>query len=366
MSKNILPLAKQLISIPSTADNYYEILRIFNRVEKYFAHEKVLIKKYNFSQNKKPSLLITLQKTLRPRILLYAHLDVVPADKSQFIPKVRSEKLFGRGAADMKSAAAVYIELIKYFSKKNVTPSLGLILTSDEEIGGREGAGYLVKKRNIRSDVVIMADGGKNFEEIQNKNKGICRVHLEATGRSGHGAAPWSGENAIDLLIDAYKKIQKIFSASTKKQPWKTSCGIGIIHGGHTANMIPDKAEADLDIRYTETDSVKEILRKIQMAAPELNVTLKYSCPLSVTRDKDPYLQSYISLTKDIIGSVPKLISGMGANDGRYFTPLGIPVIISRPTSGGAHTDCEWVHIHALSKYYNLLKGFIEIHGFSR
>src|SRR5262249_3930331 len=145
-----------------------------------------------------PTLVITTKDTMTPDIFLVAHIDVVPAPKSLYQPRIESNKMYGRGAYDMKMAIACYIlllhELKEWLGEKNI----GLMLTSDEEIGGMQGVKRLLEA-GYSSKVAFLPDGGFNWN-FEEEAKGVLQIKIAARGKSSHSSRPWLGENAIDSL----------------------------------------------------------------------------------------------------------------------------------------------------------------------
>lgn len=103
-------------------------------MESYFKNKKLFLKRYE--KNNKYALAVTFENSRTPKIFLNGHLDVVDASDEEFMPRIESETLYGRGAADMKGAVAAMMKVIDYFAECEMTPSLGLMLTTDEEEGG--------------------------------------------------------------------------------------------------------------------------------------------------------------------------------------------------------------------------------------
>ena len=175
-----------------------------------------------------------------------AHLDVVPAKSNQFLPKIVGNRLVGRGACDMKASAAVMIYLFLDISNK-VNYPLGLQLVTDEETGGYNGAKYQLEQ-GIRADFVIT--GEPTDLEIVIKSKGTFSLFIKASGTNAHSATPWEGRNALSSLVDYIQILQKKFPTPIQ-EAWKTTCSLmWITTTNKTGNVIPDQAEAKMDIRY--------------------------------------------------------------------------------------------------------------------
>ena len=188
---SIILLTKSLISIPSTRNNkkaLNDVLDLALKEVKDFTIER-------FEKEGYPSALIYPQKT-RPnnfKIILNAHLDVVSGREEQYKPYEKDGKLFGRGAVDMKGAAAVEILVFKEVAKK-VSYPLALQLVTDEEIGGFCGTKYQIEK-GVRADFVIA--GEPTDFGVNNKAKGIIWLKIKTKGKAAHGAYPWRGKNAL-------------------------------------------------------------------------------------------------------------------------------------------------------------------------
>ncbi len=143
MLNNIINFSKHLISLPSTRSNPSMLKKVLNEVLKE-------VKEYTveyFEKNQMPSALVYFGKSgpKRFKVILNAHLDVVEAKEDQYKPFEKDGRLYGRGAIDMKAAAAVEILVFKELANK-VNYPLGLQLVTDEEIGGFNGTKYQIEK----------------------------------------------------------------------------------------------------------------------------------------------------------------------------------------------------------------------------
>jgi succinyl-diaminopimelate desuccinylase len=352
--KNLIKLTSELIRFKTTKENYAERLAIIEYIEKQFANKKVYIKKYNKAQS--PAIVIVLGEEKNPKIILSGHLDVVSADKKEYVPKVKDGKLFGRGSGDMKAGCAVMIEIMKYFSKQEKKPSLGLMLTTDEEIGGANGVKYLVEEKKYRPQLVIIPDGGIDLKTIITHQKGILHLKIKTYGKAAHGSRPFMGENAIEKLMHVYQEIKKIIPELAERK-WENTMNLGKISGGGTVNKVPDYAEMHLDIRYTQKNNEKTILKKVQKIAFDVEILAK----------GDPFIQDnnhhHVAKYKRVAES--ELLEEInfykveGASDARYFSQYNIPSIITKIKCGNIHGENEWVDIKEMEKFYLILIKFI-------
>ena len=159
----------------------------------------------------------------KPNLLLLSHLDVVAANPAEwsvepFAGVIKDGYVYGRGAYDMKGMTAVEVFTLKLL-KKNKVPIKGdivLAATADEEKGGEEGAGYLMRnyKEKVWCPYVLNEGGGLaipqkngNVYPIQTAEKGILWFKIKAKGTPGHGSTPNTADNAIIRMNKVITKL---------------------------------------------------------------------------------------------------------------------------------------------------------------
>src|SRR4030042_1940409 len=271
MQNDILTLTEKLISVSSTKENPKALEEALVISKKYLkGYETKVFKNKGF-----PSIIYynTPKLPKRFKVILNAHLDVVPGNNTQYKAAIRGDKLYGRGACDMKAAAAVEILVFKELASK-VKYSLGLQLVTDEEIGGFNGTEYQVKK-GVRADFVIT--GERSDLDIDNMSKGVIWLKLKSFGKTAHGAYLWNGKNALTKLNLVLNKIWKIYPIP-KKEVWKTTVNVGnVLTENQTFNKVPDYAEAWLDIRYIpeEKETVLKTIKKLTSKDIETELVLE-------------------------------------------------------------------------------------------
>src|SRR5262249_38813921 len=136
-----------------------------------------------FESGGKPSaLLYPGMQRPRFRIILNAHVDVVPADVGQFRPRLDGDRLYARGARDMKVSALAEALVFRELADTLPYP-LGLQLVTDEEVGGRNGTLHQLKQ-GVSGDFVII--GEHSGLSIATDSKGMITTTLRAIGRAGH------------------------------------------------------------------------------------------------------------------------------------------------------------------------------------
>ena len=176
------------------------------------------------SAPKRGSVIARLKGTgEKPSLLLLSHLDVVAANPQEwtlppFEGTVKDGYVYGRGAYDMKSMTAMELMVMKLLIKNHVKVKGDVVLaaTADEEQGGEQGAGYLVRnyKQKIFCPFVINEGGGLAFPSkkgyvfpIQTAEKGILWLKIKAKGRPGHGSTPNTADNALLRINQVIDKL---------------------------------------------------------------------------------------------------------------------------------------------------------------
>ncbi|MFH1712203.1 MAG: M20/M25/M40 family metallo-hydrolase [Patescibacteria group bacterium] len=352
----ILALTQQLISFQSVKENTQELRKIVDFAANYFKNTNLTIKK--FCHHQKPALIITFKNTKKPQLFLNGHLDVVEAESELFKSKVRGDKLFGRGAADMKGSVAVMMVLLKNLARTGKKPNIGLMLTTDEEIGGFDGAGYLLDKKGYSCNVAFVPDGGKDFNLII-EEKGIIHFKLKTQGKSCHASRPWLGDSAIDKLVKALSILRKSFINPKSLDDWKISFNIGTIEGGDAANKVADWACAYCDIRYPKRYNYQTIIDKI-IKLTGIKPEIMIQGDVFSTSAKNNYLKLYQEIAEKILQKKLKYERHPAGSDARFFSARNIPVILTEPITHNAHAKNEWLSITSLEMMYSILQQYIE------
>ena len=147
------------------------------------------------------------QPTRTPRLLLNAHLDVVPAeDDSAFSLQEKDGWLYGRGTVDDLGNCAVVAEAL---ARTNGRVSAGAVFTTDEEVGGSTTRAMV--ERGYGAETFVLVFDAGDYYTVAIAQKGILALRLRARGKACHSAEPWDGDNAIDRLIDGYVRVRGLF-----------------------------------------------------------------------------------------------------------------------------------------------------------
>lgn len=348
----------QLIAFDTTTgvDNQQGVLRLYEWFLSKIKNPGFVSR--SFEKNGFHSLIIEPKvRTDAPVVTLLAHIDVVPAPKKLFSAEKIDGKLYGRGVSDMKSAAAVFLELLNTvpdIENKNVR----VVLVSDEEVGGFNGVNALLEVGELQSDVVILPDGGDNFQLVE-AAKGFIHVTINAKGKSAHGSRPWEGKNAFDSLFSGYDKLRQNFNDFSQGY-WVNTVNLGKVTGGLAANTIPDNASMTLDLRYTQHFTHQQIMAQLRDAfGPDCEFQITAHGDFFNLDMNNIFATQMIDLIEQTTQKPIELRNDFGSSDARFFTKYGIPVLQVKPESGAHHTEEEWVDIESLRLYTAMLAQYI-------
>lgn len=354
-------LLKQLITIESTHERTEKVglHEVVNMVAALFTDEQYCINRFSF--NGYPSIVISNTEERDLDIIFSGHLDVVDGFNTLFIPRVEGDWLYGRGAMDMKSGVAAMIQVFKVHVASD--KKMALMLTTDEEIGGFSGTKELLDTEGYRAKVVLVPDGGYAHNQIATKEKGVIRLQISLEGVSAHASRPWLGKNAIYTMMELVhdiRKYQAVLKQSATDDEWYTTMNLSRFGGGESMNTVPLEAVVDYDIRYVETESPEEIIKRIE------DICAKYDAELEVltvgpnvfVESRNTYLQQYVSAIESV-GETVSYTRDFGASDARFFAGYGIPTILSQPYGLDWHNRDERVSIKSVQLFENIVDRFV-------
>jgi len=316
----------------------------------------------------------------RAPLLIHGHLDVVPADASEwsvdpFAGEIRDGYLWGRGTVDMKDMDAMVLALVRDWARSGRKPPRDIVLAfvSDEEAGGRQGAHYLVDNHpdlfadcteaisEVGGFSVSLGESARAYL-IQTAEKGISWLSLKATGRPGHGSMVHD-DNAVTRLAAAVSRIGThefpVVVTDTVRatieglaavsgmdlnpddvETWLPKLGptarmIGatirntanptMLEAGYKANVIPSRAEATIDCRFLpgQEDAMLEAIDELLGDG----VTREYLVrDIAVETSFDGALVDAMSaaLRAEDEGAFPLPYLMSGGTDAKSFSTLGM------------------------------------------
>lgn len=368
-----IKLAQHLIRIPSiTPDDHGCQELIASHLEELgFACQRLPVEDV--------TNLWATRKAKGPMLVFAGHTDVVPPGPLEdwrhppFDAVVEDDRLYGRGAADMKGSIACFIAATARFLQRYPdTPlSLGYLITSDEEgpaIHGTQAVLAHLEETGERFEYCLVGEPSsqeKVGDEIKNGRRGSLSGTLIIHGVQGHIAYPHLAENPVHTFAPALLELtQNQWDAGNDDFP-PTSFQISNIHAGTGAtNVIPGHLKVEFNFRFSTEqtpDSLKQAVHDI-LDRHHLKYDLAWSLsglPFLTQREGE-LVQAARHAVEQVQGFMPRLSTGGGTSDGRFIAQTGAQVIELGPLNATIHKVDEHVGIEELITlteiYYRLLK----------
>ena len=309
-----------------------------------------------------------------PTLVLAGHTDVVPTGplnewhSAPFVPTHRDGKLFGRGAADMKTSLAAFVVAIEEFLQETPSPALhiALLLTSDEEGPANDGTVVVcqrLKERGERLDYCIVGEPTsveRTGDMIKNGRRGTMSGKLTVKGIQGHIAYPHLARNPIHLVAPALAELVTIEWDKGNAFFPPTTWQVSNIHGGTGAsNVIPGHVVIDFNFRFS-TESTAESLQQRLRAVLDAHA-LEFD--LTWVIGGLPFLTTPGTLVDAVVDAIrtetgidTQLSTTGGTSDGRFIAQICPQVIELGPPNATIHKINEHVQVADIEPLKNIYK----------
>jgi acetylornithine deacetylase len=377
--KNSLKILSDLIAFKTiSGENNNSLINYCNEILNKLGATS--FKTYD-DEKKRVNLFATLKAknpSKKKSIIFSGHTDVVPVSKDwntdPFVATIKDEKVFGRGACDMKGFIACTLAYAPIFSKTNLDRDIHFSFTFDEETAC-QGAPILInelKKKNMDSGICIV--GEPTSMKIIDAHKGCYEYTTYFKGLAGHGSAPDKGINAVEYAVKYISKLielREILKTKVPKNsifdPPYTTIQIGGISGGIARNVIADKCQVDWEMRpvikvdgeFVNNEMDKYVNTKL---LPEMTKVFPKSLIkkeiigeiIGFNRLEKSEACEFIS---SLTGDNSREVVSFGTEAG-LFQEIGISTVVCGPGSiEQAHKTDEFVTLDQIKKCLVLLEG---------
>ena len=295
-------------------------------------------------------------------ILLCGHFDTVYApDTSETWPlAVENGRISGPGALDMKAGIIMVLMAIQGLQELGrARPALRVVFNSDEEPGSPTSRHFWPEwSKDVRAAFVFEPTTPDGC--LVTSRKGVGVWTLSVRGRAAHaGVEPEKGASAIRQIAQHVESVESLACAERG-----TTINVGVIRGGSFPYVVPEHAEAVLDIRVPDLDEqarveqgLQELSSKPTIPGTETTLSGSFHRP---PMEPLPGTESLIDLIRHAATSVGLEEPGFGrkggASDANNLVSLGIPTIDGMgPTGGGTHSPDEYLDLESFVKKTALL-----------
>lgn len=313
-----------------------------------------------------------------PRLVLSGHLDTVPIGEQSwlyppFSGAIVGDRLYGRGAADMK-AGLMALLLAFIDAKRSLNTMAGELVFAasyGEELGSRGAYRMLEDGQLPNFDAMIVAEPTSN--RPTNTHKGVLWVEVVASGRTSHSSAPHEGLNAIDVVHrfrHALKRLELPFDHADRLSP--ATMAVTRINGGKGNNVIPDACSMTIDFRTLPSQDHPSLLGELRSLAVKISDEMPGSSlvvnPLldlpGVWTDPDaPIIEAVRTALENIGRGRMALGAANYFTDASVFQAAGRDIVILGPgRAEQAHQTDEFIEIQeyyvAIGIYAATIKAF--------
>jgi succinyl-diaminopimelate desuccinylase len=292
-----------------------------------------------------------------PRVVLHGHLDVVPGHEEQFSPRVEDDRLYGRGAYDMKGALAAMMGALQELrDARDVGVMLAIVPDEESEEEVDRGTDVLIRNGFTGSFAIT---GEPTDLHIGVQAKGVLALRLQVGGTAAHGSTPWLGDNAILKALDVFRAIETLpFARESSDLFDRPSINLGRILGGDALNKVPDSCVIDVDIRYLPGQDPREIREQIADLDSVTVVSQFHRTPAIVERN-NPFVTVLGECAGKLLETETISVGRDGASDAICFIEAGVPAVEFGPLGAGHHGPAEWVSLSSLTSYKQALVDFV-------
>ena len=313
-----------------------------------------------------------------PVLMFLGHTDVVPPGpldawtSPPFEPTIRDGRLYGRGAADMKSGVAAMTLALEDFARAHPQHrgTLALLLTSDEEGVARDGVRRVAeefRRRGQRIDWCVVGEPSSRDrlgDLIRVGRRGSLTGRLRVRGVQGHVAYPDLAKNPIHALAPALAELAATrWDAGDEAFP-PTSFQLSNISAGTGAdNVIPGELRAVFNFRFGTASTAESLRKRVETVlgrhAVEFDIDWWLSGEPFLTRE-GPLRAAAAAAVAQHCGTKPETSTGGGTSDGRFIAPLGAEVVELGPVNASIHKIDESVALDELERLPRLYASICE------
>ncbi|MEC5215669.1 succinyl-diaminopimelate desuccinylase [Actimicrobium sp. GrIS 1.19] len=316
--------------------------------------------------------------TAQPLLVFAGHTDVVPTGpldqwtSDPFTPTHRDGKLFGRGAADMKTSIAAMVVAVEEFlaAHANHAGSIAFLLTSDEEGPAIDGTVIMcdmLKARGEQLDYCIVGEptsANEMGDMIKNGRRGSMSGKLVVKGVQGHIAYPQLARNPIHVAAPALAELVAEQWDEANEYYLPTSWQISNIHGGTGAsNVIPGELVIDFNFRFSTASTVEDLQDRVHVILNRhgLEYTLKWTISgLPFLTPRGTLSDAICAAIKSETGLDTELSTTGGTSDGRFIARICPQVIEVGPPNGSIHKIDEHIEVRYIDPLKNIYRRTLE------
>ncbi|MBK7579358.1 MAG: succinyl-diaminopimelate desuccinylase [Myxococcales bacterium] len=302
------------------------------------------------------SLVVPLTRgTGGPRVALVGHLDVVPTEHDR-PPRIEGERLYGPGAADMKSGLTLMLDLAERAERPGVDLTLVFYAREEGPYAENELGVVLAEDPELAQvEFAIALEPSDNKLQLGCSGSVHARAHFR--GKTAHSARPWQGENAIHKAAALLTRLsalepQRVLIDGLE---WSHVTSATMASGGRGRNVIPDRFELNLNRRFGPDRGLEQVQDEmLELVAGEAELEFIDLSPAAPPNRHHPLVEALA------VSGVAAIEPKQAWTDVARFAQIGVPAVNFGPgTQAQAHQKNEWTLISGLAEGQRILSSWL-------
>ncbi len=289
-------------------------------------------------------------------LLLCGHTDTVTTEgMADPRPRVDGDRLYGRGAYDMKAGLAAALLACREAASRDLAGDVVVAAVADEE---HASLGVQEVLATVRADAAIVTEPTEL--ELVIAHRGFVWAEIEVTGRAAHGSRPHLGVDAIvkaGPILIALGELDAALEGREHRLLGRGSVHASVIHGGEELSSYPARCVIGLERRTLPGERAGDVeaelaglLAGCRAADPELQAgqrTLLVRDPFEVD-ERAEVVETVRAAAEGVLGTPPAIAGASYWADAAFIAAAGIPTVMFGPAGDGAHAAEEWVSLSSI------------------
>jgi acetylornithine deacetylase len=293
-------------------------------------------------------------------LMLNAHMDTVGVAgmTDPFTPRIEGDRLYGRGAYDMKGSLAACMLATAEAARRDFVGDVVLTAVADEEFAS---VGTEAVASHMRADAAIVTEPTEM--QVAVAHRGFVNVEIETRGRAAHGSRPEIGIDAIAKMGRVLVGIEQL-DVRLRASPTHARLGSGSVHaslieGGQEYSSYPARCVLQAERRTIPGETVAIVGRELRELVDEAGVgDDDFSAEVRALASREPFevaeSEAIVQMVRrhatHVLGAEPEIVGVPFWADSALLAQAGIPTVLFGPRGEGAHAEVEWVEIADLER----------------
>lgn len=287
-------------------------------------------------------------------LLLCAHTDTVGVEgmSEPHVPRVEGDRLYGRGAYDMKAGLAAALMAVRDAARLGLAGDVVVAAVADEE---HASLGVQEVLSELEADAAVVTEPTEL--EVIVAHKGFVWSEIEVTGRAAHGSRPWLGVDAIvrmGRVLGELGDLDARLAAREHPMLGRGSVHASTIQGGAELSSYPARCVLGLERRTLPGESAADVERELDEMLDRCRKTddafeaRRHTLLVREPLETDPQAE-IVKLVREsaavVVGTAPPISGASYWADSAFIAAADIPTVLFGPSGEGAHAEQEWVSL---------------------